>query len=166
MPRRRYRRSNSSGCSSRSRRLLKYTQTPEFQQQLVALPPAQKAIAMAALKTGDLGSVLKALHGEAQVAQQPKFNADGTVYFPVSGDIIDSVRGTKTNVKDMVTGTGGSEQREPQMREPLPLPMLALLETLSSRLSLPVTQTILRAFRTAGRPFLPCLHAPLPDRRF
>ena len=86
--------------------LLKYTQTPEFQQQLVALPPAQKAIAMAALKTGDLPSVLKALQ-EAQVAQQPKFNADGTVYFPVSGDIIDSVRGTKTNVKDMVTGQGG-----------------------------------------------------------
>jgi hypothetical protein len=83
--------------------LVKYMQTPDFQSLFNSLPPAQKAVVSAAAKIGDTGAVLKALQ-EAQVATQPKFNSDGTIYFPASGDIIDPIRGTKTNVSNLTTG--------------------------------------------------------------
>ena len=82
-----------------------YLQTPEVQDQFAKLPPAQKAIIGAAAKTGDVNAILKALQ-EAQVATQPKFTADGSVYNPQSGDLYNPITGTRVNILAQMSGQG------------------------------------------------------------
>ncbi len=85
--------------------LLKYTQTPEFQQQFEGLPPSTKAVAMAQLKGGDVAGLVKTL-AEARAETTPKFNADGSFYNPLTGDIIYPLTGQKFNIKAMQTQAG------------------------------------------------------------
>jgi hypothetical protein len=88
-----------------------YLQTPEFKAQFEQLPAAQKAIVGAAAKSGDVTAMLTALK-EAQVATQPKFTADGSVYNPVTGDVVNPLTGTRYNINAMsgqgAPGGGGT----------------------------------------------------------
>lgn len=80
--------------------LAKMMQTPEFQQEFEKMPPAQKAVIKAAAVSGDTASVLKALQ-EAQVATKPQFTADGSVYNPQTGDVMNPLTGVRYNINAM-----------------------------------------------------------------
>jgi len=87
-----------------------YIQTPEFQQAFEGLPPATKAVARAQLKSQDIAGLLKTVQ-EARVSTQPKFNADGSIYMPATGDVVYPLSGQRYNINAMAgqaqTGTGG-----------------------------------------------------------
>jgi hypothetical protein len=89
--------------------LAAYLQTPEFQEQFKALPPAQKAVVIAAAKSGNIDAMLKAMQ-EAIAMNKWQAAPDGTLFNPTTGDVFDPLRQTRYNINQMTSGPGGAPQ--------------------------------------------------------